>query len=102
MAIVQIQVDFVRNKRGGQSLVLGGYRYGQYIKYLGNFCQLLTFANSLDPDQAQQKVSRDQYPNRLTLWVRGFKIFIFVSGQAVHALKRFSDCVFPVTTSFRK
>ena len=35
---------------------------GKYIKYLGNFCQLLTFANSLDPDQDQQKVSRDQYP----------------------------------------
>ena len=27
MANVQVQVDFVRNKRGGQSLVLGGYRY---------------------------------------------------------------------------
>ena len=71
MAHVQVQVDFVRNKRGGQSLVLGGY-------YVGDFCQLLTFANRLDPDQAQQKVSRDQYPNRLypnrlTLWVHGLK-----------------------------
>ena len=36
--------------------------YGKYINYLGDFCQLLTFANSLDPDQAQQKTNRDQYP----------------------------------------
>ena len=61
MANVQVQVDFVGNKRGGQSLVIGGYRY----MLSGDFCQLLTFANSLDLDQAQQKVSRDQYPNRL-------------------------------------
>ena len=27
IANVQVQVDFVRNKRGGQSLVLGGYIY---------------------------------------------------------------------------
>ena len=52
--------------------------YGRYINYLGDFCQLLTFANSSDPDQAQQKVSRDQYPNplypnRLTLCVHGLK-----------------------------
>ena len=74
MANVQVQVDFVRNKRGGQSLVLGG----RYINYLGEFCQLLTFSNCLCPDQAQQKVSRDQYPNRLypnrlTLWILGLK-----------------------------
>ena len=63
MANVQVQVDFVRNKRGGRSLVLGGLQVcGQYKNYLGDFCQLLTFANSLDSDQAQQKVSRDQYP----------------------------------------
>ena len=81
MANVQVQVDFVRNKHGGQSLVLKGYRYMvqcKYINYLGDFCQLLTFANSLDPDQVQQKVSRDQYPNhlypnRLTPWVHGLK-----------------------------
>ena len=47
--------------------------YGKYIYYLDYFCQLLTFANSLDQDQAQQKVSRDQYPNRLALWVCGLK-----------------------------
>ena len=35
MANVQVQVDFLRNKRGGQSLVLAGYRYN----YLGDFCQ---------------------------------------------------------------
>ena len=27
MAHVQVQLEFVRNKRGGQSLVLGGYMY---------------------------------------------------------------------------
>ena len=34
----------------------------------GNFCCLLiTFANSLDPDQDQQRVCPDLVPNRLTL-----------------------------------
>ena len=75
---VQVQVDFARNKRAGQSLVQGDYKY---INYLGDFCQLLTFANSLDPDQAQQKVSCDQYPNRLTLWVRGLKSLSLYRGK---------------------
>ena len=54
-----------------------------------------TFANNLDPDQAKQKISSNQYPNCLTFWV-------FVSGQAGQVLNRCSDCVFPVTTFFRK
>ena len=34
----------------------------------GDFCRLLiTFANSLDPDQAQQNVGPDLDPNCLTL-----------------------------------
>ena len=34
-----------------------------------NFCHLLiTFANSLDPDQDRQNVGRDLDTNRLTLW----------------------------------
>ena len=34
----------------------------------GNFCHLLiTFANSLDPDQARQQVGPDLDPNCLTL-----------------------------------
>ena len=71
MTNVQVHVDFVRNKHSGQSLVLGGY---MYINYLGDSVKvLLTFANSLDLHQVQQKVSRDQYPNRLTLWVCGLK-----------------------------
>ena len=32
-------------------------------------CQLITFANSLDPDQDRQKVGPDLDPNRLTLSV---------------------------------
>ena len=46
-----------------------------------NISTLLTLANSLDPDQAQQKVSRDQYPNRLTLWVRDLKSLSFYLGK---------------------
>ena len=69
MANVQVQ----EQARWPESDARGLKVYGKYIYYPGNFCQLLTFANSLDPDQAQQKVSRDQYPNRLTLWVRGLK-----------------------------
>ena len=35
----------------------------------GDFCHLLVFfANSLDPDQAQQNVVPDPDPNCLTLW----------------------------------
>ena len=82
MANVQVQVDFVRNKRGGQSLVLGGLHvYDKYINHLGDICQLLTFSYSLGPDQAQQKVSRDQYPYRLTLWVRVLKSLSLYRGK---------------------
>ena len=36
----------------------------------GNFCcPLITFANSLDPDQARQNVGPDLDPNFLTLMV---------------------------------
>ena len=41
----------------------------------GYFCHLLiTFANSLDPDQAQQHVGPDLDPNCLTLWWYSWKI----------------------------
>ena len=40
-----------------------------------NFCRLLiTFANSLDPDQARQNVGPDLDPNYLTLWWYSWKI----------------------------
>ena len=76
--------------------------YSKYINYLGDFCQLLTFANSLDPDQAQQKASHDQYPKPYDTLGPWLNIFIFVSGKAVQALNRCPNCVFPVTTFFRK
>ena len=43
-----------------------------------NFCHLLilTFANSLDPDQAQQSVGPDLDPNCLTLWCYSWKSFL--------------------------
>ena len=59
--------------RWSESGARGLQIYDTYFNCLGDFSQLLTFANSLDPDQAQQKVSRDQYPNRLTLSVRSLK-----------------------------
>ena len=38
-----------------------------------NFCCLLiTFPNSLDPDQDRQNVGPDLDPNRLTLWLHVF------------------------------
>ena len=41
----------------------------------GNFCRLLiTFANSLNPDQAQQNIGPDLDPNCLTLWWYSWKI----------------------------
>ena len=42
----------------------------------GYFCHLLiTFANSLDPDKAQQNVGLDLDPNCLTLWWYSWKIY---------------------------
>ena len=42
----------------------------------GNFCHLLiTFANSLDQDQARQNVGPDLGPNCLTLWWYSWKNF---------------------------
>ena len=43
----------------------------------GDFCPLLiTFANSLDPDQAQQNVGPDLDPNWLTHWWYSCKVFL--------------------------
>ena len=43
----------------------------------GDFCRLLiTFANSLDPDQARQNVGSDLDPNCLILWWYSWKIFL--------------------------
>ena len=55
MTNVQVHVDFVRNKRSGQSLVLGGY---MYIDYLGNSCQSSVniykqFGPTLGPTESQ-------------------------------------------------
>ena len=42
----------------------------------GDLCRLLIiFANSLDPDQAQQNVGPDLHPNCLTLWQYSWQIF---------------------------
>ena len=38
-------------------------------------CLLITFANSLDPDQARQNVGPDLDPNFLTLWWYSWKFF---------------------------
>ena len=38
-------------------------------------CLLITFAISLDPDQARQSVGPDLDPNRLTLWWYSWKNF---------------------------
>ena len=38
-------------------------------------CLLITFANSLDPDQARQNIGPDLDPNCLTLWWYSWKIF---------------------------
>ena len=42
-----------------------------------DFCRLLiTFVNSLDPDQAEQNVGPDLGPNCLTLWWYSWKLFM--------------------------
>ena len=69
--------------RWSESSARGLQVYDVYINCLGDFCQLLTFTNSLDlhVDQTQQKVSRDQYPNRLTLCVHGLKSLSSYRGK---------------------
>ena len=67
--------------RWSESGARGLHVYDKNINHLGDFCQLLTFVNSLYPDQAQQKFSRDQYPNRLILWVRGLKSLSLFRGK---------------------
>ena len=53
----------------------------------GNFCCLqIIFANSLDPDQAQQSVGPDLEPNRLTLIV-----FLKVSYETINFEKKSTD-----------
>ena len=42
--------------------------YKEALNFFTYYCRLLiTFANSLDPDQAKQNVGPDLDPNRLTL-----------------------------------
>ena len=41
----------------------------KFLPTRGNFCCLFIFESSLDPAQAQQKVSLEQDPNYLTLKV---------------------------------
>ena len=56
----------------------------------GDFCRLLiTFANSLDPDQAWQNVGPDLDPNCLTLWLYCWKIFLkkLILKRNPHATK---------------
>ena len=45
-------------------------KYQQFVMYLTLYplCLLITFANSLDPDQARQNVEPDLYPNCLRPW----------------------------------
>ena len=49
--------------------VLGAHRDPEHVFHAGgDFCRLLiTFANSLDPNQARQNVGPDLDPNCLTL-----------------------------------
>ena len=46
------------------------------FRFSSSLCHLLiTFANSLDPDQAWQNVRPDLYPNYLTIWWYSERIF---------------------------
>ena len=61
---------------------MGQYRRFWYLSYRtllvnSNFCRLLiTFANSLDPDQDRHNVGPDLNPNHLTLWWCSWKNFL--------------------------
>ena len=58
----------------------------------GDFCRLLiTFANSLDPDQARQNVGPDLDPNCLTLWWYSWKIFLKLVLTAYY--NQITECI---------
>ena len=94
---------FVRNKRGGsESGAMGPQVYGKYINYLGDFCQLLHLQKVWTQIRPNRKPVVISIQNHLTLWVRDLKSLFLYRGQAVQALNMCSDCVFPITTFFRK
>ena len=56
------------HKNLSSAAVVNGALRVNYFLASGNFCRpLITFANSLDPDQKRQNVVSDLDPNRLTL-----------------------------------
>ena len=60
---MKLSLDRVLARKYYQEVVL----YLTLLSTSGDFCHLLiTFANSLDPDQAQQNVGPDLDPNCLT------------------------------------
>ena len=64
---------FVKKKNKGQTYFVQCFNS---FTASGHFCHLLiTFANSLDTDQARQNVGPDLNPNCLTLWWYSLKIF---------------------------
>ena len=74
--------------RCGQNLTL--YQFNSYLAS-GDFCRLLiTFANSLDPDQDRQKVSPDLDPNSLTL-LAFLKDFFLLLLSADNLCKQFGS-----------
>ena len=83
MTNVQVHVDFVRDKRSGQSLMLGGY---MYINYLGNSCQSsVNICKQFGPTSGPTESQSWSVSKPFDTLGRWFKIFIFVSGQAVQA-----------------
>ena len=66
MTIIGFIISYVGNAGPDQS---GHYFSFNSFPAVGDFCCLLiTFANSLDPDQARQNIGPDLDPNCLTLW----------------------------------
>ena len=61
----QIEINFIQGL--SQKVVSTSCFVFNSLPAKGDFCCLLiTFANSLDPDQARQNVRPDLYPNYLT------------------------------------
>ena len=59
------EIDF--SQGFSQKVVSSSCSIFNYLPASGNFCDLLiTFANSLDPDQARQNAGSDLDPNCLT------------------------------------
>ena len=58
----------------------------------GDWCLLITFANSLDPDQAWQNLGCNLNPNCLTLWWYSWKSWLKKIHRGQKSMPNYPEC----------